>query len=105
LVTFFQKINCQRKKQNCFAYHRQRPEPSYIPFSFTNQDGKTITSNDVKGKICVVVYFYATCKGICPKMNENLSKVYTAFKGNKKVMILSAYRRPNQGFGAGIEEL
>ncbi len=59
------------------------------PFSFTNQDGKTITDNDVKGKICVVEYFYATCKGICPKMNENLAKVYAAFRGNKRVMILS----------------
>lgn len=59
------------------------------PFSFTNQDGKTITDADVKGKIYVVEYFYATCKGICPKMNENLAKVYTAFRGNKEVMILS----------------
>ena len=59
------------------------------PFSFVNQDGKTITEKDVAGKIYVVSYFYATCKGICPKMNENMSKVYTAFRGNKDVMILS----------------
>jgi protein SCO1/2 len=59
------------------------------PFSFINQDGKVITDKDVKGKTYVVEYFYATCKGICPKMNENLAKVYTAFKGNKNVMILS----------------
>lgn len=59
------------------------------PFSFVNQDGKTITNEDVKGKICVVEYFFATCKGICPKMNENMSKVYKAFLGNNKVLILS----------------
>jgi len=59
------------------------------PFSFTNQDGKTVTNADVKGKICVVEYFFTTCKGICPKMNENMSKVYETYKSNKEVMILS----------------
>lgn len=58
-------------------------------FSFTNQDGKTITNDDIKNKIVVVEYFFATCKGICPKMNANLSKVYEAFRGNKEVMFLS----------------
>lgn len=59
------------------------------PFSFTSQDGKTITNDDVKGKICVVEYFFATCKGICPRMNENMERVYKAYRGNNKVMILS----------------
>ena len=59
------------------------------PFSFVNQDGKTITNDDVKGKICVVEYFFSTCKGMCPKMNENMTAVYKAFKGNKNVLILS----------------
>jgi len=58
-------------------------------FSFVNQDGKTITNDDVKGKICVVEYFFTTCKSICPKMNENMEKVYKAFRGNNRVMILS----------------
>ncbi len=58
-------------------------------FSFTNQDGKTITNNDVTGKICVVEYFFTTCKGICPKMNQNMSRVYQAFKGDKNVLLLS----------------
>ncbi|WP_345076947.1 SCO family protein [Nemorincola caseinilytica] len=65
------------------------PEHRVAPFSFINQDGKTITNEDVKDKVVVVEYFFATCKGICPKMNENLSKIYGKFKGNKDVMILS----------------
>jgi len=59
------------------------------PFSFVNQEGKTITNDDVKGKICVVEYFFATCKGMCPRMNENMEKVYKAFRGNRNVLILS----------------
>lgn len=58
-------------------------------FSFVNQDGKTITEKDVAGKIRVVEYFFTTCKGICPKMNENMNKVYEEFRGNKNVVILS----------------
>src|SRR4051812_35293154 len=49
------------------------------PFAFVNQDGKTITNEDLKGKVSVVEYFFATCKGMCPKMNENMEKVYKAF--------------------------
>lgn len=59
------------------------------PFSFTNQDGKTITEKDVQGKIYVVEYFFTTCKGICPKLNENMSKVYNEFRGQNDIAILS----------------
>lgn len=59
------------------------------PFAFTNQDGKMVTEKDVAGKIYVVEYFFTTCKGICPKMNESMSTVYQAFKGNDRVKILS----------------
>jgi protein SCO1/2 len=58
-------------------------------FRFTDQDSNFITKEDVKGKIYVVEYFFTTCKGICPKMNENMTRVYQAFRGNNDVMILS----------------
>jgi protein SCO1/2 len=58
-------------------------------FSFTNQEGSIISQKDVQGKVYVVSYFFATCRGICPKMNEHLTKVYEAYKGNPKVLILS----------------
>ncbi|MBL7692589.1 MAG: SCO family protein [Flavipsychrobacter sp.] len=59
------------------------------PFSFVNQEGKVITNADVAGKINVVSYFFATCKGICPAMNRNLQKVYNACKGDKEIIFLS----------------
>ena len=59
------------------------------PFSFTNQDGKTITNRDVDGKVYVAEYFFTTCKGICPKMNNNLKSVYESFKGDPDFRILS----------------
>lgn len=58
-------------------------------FSFINQDGDTITNKDVDSTIRVVEYFFTTCKGICPEMNENMTEVYKAYRGDKGVFILS----------------
>jgi protein SCO1 len=58
-------------------------------FSFINQDGKTITQRDVEDKVYVAEYFFTTCKGICPKMNANMRRVYDAFKDEPNFMILS----------------
>lgn len=74
------------------------------PFAFTNQDGKTITNQDVKGKIYVVEYFFTTCKGICPRMNENMTQVFKAYHGNKDVMILSHTVDPQKDTVAAMKE-
>lgn len=58
-------------------------------FSFKNQNNKTITQDEVKGKVFVAEYFFTTCGTICPKMNQQMQRVQKAFKGNKNVKILS----------------
>lgn len=58
-------------------------------FSFINQNGKTINQRDVEGKVYVAAYFFTTCKGICPKMNANMRRVFDAFKNEPGFMILS----------------
>jgi protein SCO1/2 len=58
-------------------------------FSFTNQNGKTITQKDYEGKIYVADFFFTTCGSICPKMTTNLVDVQKAFLNNPKVMLLS----------------
>ncbi|MCW3089207.1 MAG: hypothetical protein JWP81_276 [Ferruginibacter sp.] len=59
------------------------------PFSFTNQNGKAITDRDIEGKVYVTEYFFTTCKGICPKMNANMRRVYDTYKGDSSFMIIS----------------
>jgi protein SCO1/2 len=73
------------------GYGRVRSNPiSYLrPFSFTNQDGRPVTQDDVKGKVFVAEYFFTTCKGICPRMNNNMKKVYEAMKNESDFLILS----------------
>lgn len=58
-------------------------------FTFINQNGKKITNREVEGKVYVAEYFFTTCKGICPKMNANMRRVYDAFKDEPDFMILS----------------
>ena len=59
------------------------------PFSFINQDSQQFTEKNMLGKICVVNYFFTTCKGICPKMNQNLVDIYKKFKDSTDFLIIS----------------
>ncbi|QYJ69154.1 SCO family protein [Flavobacterium litorale] len=58
-------------------------------FSFTNQNGKTITQKDYKGKIYVADFFFTTCPTICPIMTDNMVWLQDKIKDNPKVMLLS----------------
>jgi len=64
-------------------YHR------IADFSLTNQNGKTVTQNDFKGKIYVADFFFTTCPTICIAMTDNLIKVQEKIKNNPNVMLLS----------------
>lgn len=59
------------------------------PFSFTNQDGKRITEHDVEGKVYVAEYFFTTCTGICPILNNNMKNIYQKYKNEPNFLILS----------------
>jgi len=66
------------------------PPISYVqPFAFTNQDGKKFTQRDVEGKVYVANYFFTTCKSICPRMNNEVKKIYEHFKTENDFLILS----------------
>jgi protein SCO1/2 len=58
-------------------------------FSFTNQNGETVTEKTVDGKIYVADFIFTKCGSICPKMMSNMSLVQTAFKDDKDVLLLS----------------
>jgi protein SCO1 len=74
---------------------KQIPPVSYIrPFSFINQNGKVFTEKDVAEKVFVAEYFFTTCKGICPAMNNNMKKVYEQFNDEKDFLILSHTSQP-----------
>ena len=84
---------------------KSMPPISYVrPFSFINQDGKTVTEKDVLGKIYVAEYFFTTCKGICPKMNNNMKLVYEKFKDKSDFLILSYTCDPETDSAAQLKK-
>ena len=58
-------------------------------FQFTDQDGNTVDSNTIKGRIFVADFFFTSCPSICPKMMKEMDMVYDKYKDNKDVIILS----------------
>ena len=71
-------------------YKVNLPVLTYVKdFSFTDQNNKLVTERNVSGKVYVAEYFFTTCKGICPKMNANMKKIYDKFKYESDFAILS----------------
>jgi len=56
--------------------------PKKVPeFSFTDQNGNTITNRDYEGKVYLVEFFFTTCPTICPRMSKNLVQIQKNFEG------------------------
>ena len=73
-------------------------------FSFTDQDGNTITNKDYEGKVYVVEFFFTSCKTICPIMNKNMLRVQNEFYGNPNVGIASFTIDPNYDTPSVLKE-
>lgn len=58
-------------------------------FAFVDQEGDTVTQNNLNGKVTVVDYFFTRCTSFCPKMNANMDKIYEEFKNNADFQIMS----------------
>jgi len=87
-ISIGQDNNFEDKDQLTFININGKPKT--VPaFSFTNQDGKTITQDDYKGKVYVVEFFFTTCPTICPRMNRNLVEVQEVFKNENNFGIAS----------------
>lgn len=71
-------------------------------FTFYDQQGRRITNRDVAGKVYVAEYFFATCEGMCPKMNDQMKRVFAAYNGNPEVMILSHTVNPEKDSSAAL---
>lgn len=78
------------KQLNPAFFEVKMPVLSYVkPFSFSNQYGSAVTEKEIAGKVYVAEYFFTTCKGICPKMNTNMKKVFDLYSKEKGFAILS----------------
>jgi protein SCO1/2 len=55
------------------------------------------------GKVCAVNFFFTTCKGVCPVMNNNLDKVYNDFKNEKGFLLVSHTCDPDTDSAAQLK--
>lgn len=74
------------------------------PFTFTNQDGKLISEQNVQGKVYVAEYFFTSCTGICPILNSNMKGIYEAYKDEPDFLILSHTCDPETDSVARLKE-
>ena len=65
-----------------------KPDTVYHTISdiaFVNQNGEHRSiAHDLQGKILVISFFFADCKGSCPKMHTNLKYLQNSFKKSYK---------------------
>lgn len=64
-------------------YHR------IADFSLINQNGKTITQKDYKGKIYIADFFFTTCQTICPIMTDHMVQIQKEIINDDDIMLLS----------------
>jgi len=58
-------------------------------FEFVNQDSQVVTEQDFKGKIYVTDFFFTSCPTICPKMKQQMLRLYEAFEDEPNLKLLS----------------
>jgi len=58
-------------------------------FQFMDQDSNLINSETVKGKVYVTDFFFTTCPTICPRMKDQMLRVYEEFKTEPNIKIIS----------------
>jgi len=68
------------------AAEGRKPVPG---FSLPDQEGKVVSDKSLAGKVYVTDFFFATCPGICPKMQSELLKAYKQYATNPSVAFLS----------------
>jgi protein SCO1/2 len=59
---------CGPQKTNSLGYQVQE-------FQFVNQDGKEISTSDLKGSVWLTDFVFTNCDSICPPMTANMAKV------------------------------
>jgi len=53
---------------------------------FTNQLGKKVSLDDLKGKILVIDFFFTRCPGICPGLTRSMKRLQDSFVKNDSIV-------------------
>ena len=90
------KASTQVDNNEKLAFLEINGEPKKVPeFSFTDQNGNTITNKDYEGKVYLVEFFFTTCPTICPRMSKNLVQIQNNFQGYEEFGVASFTINPD----------
>ncbi len=59
-------------------------------FAFVNQDSQLVTNATFKGKAYVADFFFTSCPTICPKVKQQMLRIYDRY-GNEDLLTLLSY--------------
>jgi protein SCO1/2 len=59
------------------------------PFVLTERSGRSITNNDLFGKIWVADFVYTTCPGPCPTVTASMAKLQAAVAHDAQVQLVT----------------
>lgn len=65
-------------------------------FSLINQEGDSVSQESLEGKIYVANFFFTSCPGICPQMNDNMGMLQEEFIDDDQVMLISHSVTPDR---------
>lgn len=58
-------------------------------FTFVDQDSQEVTNASFAGKVYIADFFFTSCPTICPKVKQQMLRVYDKYRDNDRVMLLS----------------
>ncbi|MDZ4807647.1 MAG: SCO family protein [Bacteroidota bacterium] len=67
------------KRTTDTAWHR------LADFSLTNQEGKLVSLNSLKGKIIIADFFFTHCPTICPGLTRNMKRLAESIHNGQRV--------------------
>lgn len=65
------------------TFHRIRP------FSFVDQDSQIVTNATFAGKAYVADFFFTSCPTICPKVKQQMLRIYDRFENDDRLLLYS----------------
>jgi protein SCO1/2 len=100
-----------KKNDEPFEFLQPTPQPSVLPrhwqvpdFALVERTGRAVTLNDLRGKIWVADFFYASCPGPCPIMTSRLSEVHQRTRHWADVSLVSISTDPANDTPAVLQQ-
>ncbi|MCE0482857.1 MAG: SCO family protein [Methylacidiphilales bacterium] len=86
IVLFYRFESSEMQLSQSSELRRMSVVPS---FSFTERSGKTVSNQDLIGKIWVADFIYTTCPGPCPLISASMARVQNALANDPHVQLVS----------------